>query len=128
MIKTKLNKMEEAAKEVCRVQKAHNDEFLFAAQWKKSQYGYCPSIYFNSIKVAYAGGSGYCKESTALANFLCFLFTEPEDFNKVQSMGGVGFDSLARELAVRGWCLTKNDSSNVVTAYHIRRLNRGYKA
>lgn len=130
----KLNKTETTAKKVCGIIQQRG-QLLFVAEWKKSTYGYCPSIYAWEQKVAYAGGCGYCQESTALANFLKFLFESPSKIEgetyqelkersincKIASFAGVGFEALANELKLHGWLLTKNHASETVTAYQIKR-------
>ena len=132
---TKLSKLEQASKSVCdSIQK--RGELLFVADWKKTAYGYCPSIFAWNQKVSSAGGCGYDKESAALASFLCFLFEAPKKIKgetyqdllarstnaKIASLGGVGFDAIAEELKKNGWLLHKNHASETLTAYQIKRV------
>ena len=132
---TKLTKLQQAAQSVCdTIQK--RGELLFVADWKKSTYGYCPSIFAWNQKVSFAGGCGYDKESAALASFLCFLFEAPTKIKgesyqdllarssnaKIASLGGVGFDAIAEELKKNGWLLHRNHASETITAYQIKRV------
>lgn len=131
----KLTKIEQNAKRICDIINQRG-ELMFAAQWKKTTYGYCPTIHAWNQVVGKAGGCGYDKESAALAGFLLFLFEAPEKIKDesyqdlilrspsalINSTSAAGFDATAEALKKNGWLLTKDNASDTLTVYLIKKI------
>lgn len=92
-------------------------------EWKKSAtWGSNPVIESYHGKCTNVSGCGYCKESTALADVLCFLFPVDSDaYNDVRRTGGAGVSSVVTALAKHGWTLEKLCGTKTSDVYDLKR-------
>lgn len=75
-------------------------------RWTKGREGWCARIDDDrGEKMAHAGGGGYCKVSTVLADVCRFLVPEGEPRRDVWTTSGTGPSSVAKALARHGWTL-----------------------
>ena len=121
---TKFNKTEKAAQRFCEwIKKA--DSVGFIIEWRKSKtWGSNPVITYAGEKCCNVSGCGYCKESTALADTLRFLFEHKTlEHNDIWSKGGCGVNSVINTLAKFGWELRKTASSSSSDAFEIRKIS-----
>jgi hypothetical protein len=118
----KLTTVERRANEYCQ-QIAHHGSSRIVIEWKKSRtWGSNPVIEIHSGKCCNVSGCGYCKESTALADVLCFLF-EPGSMahNDIRRTGGAGVSSVVEALRQHGWTLEKIAGTKTADVYDIRK-------
>jgi len=120
---TKLNKTEKTAQRFCEwIKRAESAGIII--EWRKSKtWGSNPVILYADEKCCNVSGCGYCKESTALADTLRFLF-EPgtPEYSAVWTTGGCGVSSVINTLAKFGWELRKTASSSSSDAFEIRKI------
>jgi hypothetical protein len=62
--------------------------------------------------MAYAGGCGYCKESTVLAETLAYLGDTPEQRHAISSKAGVGVRPVQEALEAQGWLLSEEGTGD----------------
>lgn len=120
----KLTKTEENAKLLCNnirrgVRKGLIVEFRKSATW-----GILPHIDNGAgLDCVHIRGCGYCRESTALADCLCWLFEpDTEAHIEVSMNGGHGSSSVADALARHGWKLEAVAEGKNATAYSVTKI------
>ena len=122
--KIKLNTTETRSKNMCET--IIKDGFgTINMEWRKSRdYGLNPAILDNrGDKCCNVSGCGYCKESTALADVLRFLFPiDSVEYNKIWAAGGSGVNSVTAKLEGFGWMLSKNSSGKLFDGFSINKL------
>ena len=86
----------------------------FYVVWRRSRdYGLCPStIHDRYDKMAYAGGCGYCKESTVLAETLQYLGATPEQQRAISLKAGAGVRPVQAALEEQGWLLNEEGAGD----------------
>lgn len=92
----------------------------FIIEWRKSRtWGNNPQIEnFRGEPMLDVSGCGYCKHSTALANFLRWLFPADSAAHKeIYRTGGCGVSRTIETLKNHGWVLTPSGSSSTSDAY-----------
>ena len=92
--------------------------------WRNSACGWCPTLYdWSDERLGRAGGCGYCKESTVLANSLRFLF-EPgsKPYIDVWGAGGTGMPNLMSVLEEHGYRLEQVHYGRTERGYTVQRL------
>jgi len=120
----KLTKTEENAKLLCDWIKNGTRKGI-VIEWRKSRTcGMNPHISLGDEREAVRVlGCGYCRESTALADCLCWLFEpDTEAFKDVSHMAGVGVSSVADELAKHGWKLEAIAEGKNSRAYSVTKI------
>lgn len=92
-----------------------------AVFWKTNRtWGLNPSVEGNGVKIGYASGCGYCKESAALADALRFLGANDEEQNAIWRTSGCGVDAVRKALAACGYeletryCGKREDSYRII--------------
>ena len=121
--KRRLTTVEARAAKYCQ-QLNQNDGGTIVIEWRKSRdYGHNPVIESNAGKCCNVSGCGFCKESTAMADVLCFLFTiDSPEWNSVRRTGGAGVGSVQRALAAHGWTLDRSASTGSSDVYQLTRI------
>lgn len=119
----KLSTVEKRAKAYCSQLKEH-DGGRIVIEWKKSRtWGSNPRIENwsgeNCISVS---GCGYCKESTALADFLAFLFEKgTPEHDSIRRTGGAGVSSVVDAMKKNGWTLEKVAGTQSADVYDLKK-------
>jgi len=123
-MKTKLNTAENRAKDYCEDIK-NRGEGSFTVEWKRSQmYGMNPTIQnYRNQRMVSVSGCGYCKHSTALADFLRFLGDTDDDMNDIWKQGGCGVDPVIEMLKSKGWELKRAHWTKISDTYTIKKVN-----
>ena len=94
-------------------------------EWRKSHtWGMNPHISLGDEREAVrVSGCGYCKESTAIAHTLCYLFEpDTEAFKDVSHMAGAGVPSVAEALKKYGWKLEAVAEGKNIRAYSVTKI------
>lgn len=90
--------------------------------WKANRtWGLNPSVEGNGVKIGYASGCGYCKESAALADALRFLGADDEQQMRIWRTSGCGVESVAQALAEAGYKLETRHIGKREHAYRVIR-------
>ena len=121
---TKLTASEKRAKAYLE-ESTKYDTFNFSIKWKKSRtWGANPFIGdFQDKNCVSVSGCGYCKLSTALADFLAFLFPpDTEPHRAIRRQGGAGEYSVMEALRSQGWALEKVYGDRDTDAYRLERI------
>ena len=120
----KLTKTEENAKLLCEwIRNGLRKGIII--EWRKSRtWGMNPHISLGDEREAVrVSGCGYCKESTALADCLCWLFEpDTEAHIEVSMNGGHGPSSVADSLARHGWKLESVAEGKNSCAYIVKKI------
>lgn len=91
-------------------------------EWTNSRtWGYCPRILRNGEKVAYAGGCGYDKLSSVLAEALRWLGDTDEQHAAIWQAGGTGESGITRALAAAGWTLSRTATGSSFDCFTVSR-------
>lgn len=119
-----MNKTEENAKLLCEwIRKGFRKGLI--VEWRKSRtWGMNPHITCGDERECVrVSGCGYCKESTALAHVLRYLF-EPESaaFIDVSRTAGHGVPSVIDALKDHGWKLEAVTDGKDSRAYSVTRI------
>lgn len=120
----KLTKTEENAKLLCDWIKSGTRKGI-VIEWRKSHtWGMNPHISLGDERECVrVSGCGYCKESTALAHCLCWLFDPDTEAHKdVSSTAGAGVSSVAEALEKFGWKLEAVAEGKNIRAYSVRKI------
>ena len=120
----KLTKTEENAKLLCTWIKSGNRNGI-VIEWRKSHtWGMNPHISLGDERECVrVSGCGYCKESTALAHCLCWLFElDTGAHNEVSRTAGAGVSSVAEALARHGWKLEAVADGKNSRAYSVTKI------
>lgn len=117
----KLTAMERRAKQYAEEVRTYGSAQL-SVYWKQNRtWGLNPSVEGNGIKIGYASGCGYCKESAALANALRFLGADDEEQESVWRTSGCGVESVAQALQRIGYELQTRHIGKREHAYRVIR-------
>ena len=122
--KIKLNTTETRAKNMCETI-ISNGCGSINMEWRKSNmYGHNPAILDNrGNKCCNVSGCGYCKESTALADVLRYLFfLDSNEYRKILAAGGSGVSSIIAKLETFGWKLEKTVSGSSYDVFSINKI------
>jgi len=121
---SKLTTTETRAKALCDKFNQYG-EGAVTVEWKRSSmYGSNPSISSYAGKCCNVSGCGYCKESTALADVLRFLFPHgTTEHNTVWTTGGAGVSSVMHAMECCGWNLKKVAESKTSDSYTLTKIN-----
>lgn len=122
---TKLTTIEQRASEYVAMRIRLEQPIDFTLVYKQSaQYGWCPTVYdYRDEKIAYAGGYGYDKESTAISQIVRFIFPEgSEQYKEIAMLAGVGADSVSGKLKEYGWQMSRVGRSPITTSYRVEKI------
>ena len=119
-----MNKTEENAKLLCEWIRNGLRKGIIIEWRKSSTWGMNPHISLGDERECVrVSGCGYCKESTALAHCLCWLFDlDTEAHKDVSSTAGAGVSSVADELAKHGWKLEAIAEGKNIRAYSVTKI------
>jgi hypothetical protein len=122
--KTNLTIVEQRAKAYCETIR-NNGAGQITIDWRKSRtWGSNPVIEnYAGEKCCNVSGTGYCKESTALADVLQFFGETNEQRNNVARTGGAGVSSVVAALQTIGWRLEKTASTKTADVYQVTRIH-----
>jgi hypothetical protein len=122
--KTKLTIVEQRAKAYCETIR-NTGTGQITIEWRKSRtWGSNPVIEnYAGEKCCSVSGTGYCKESTALADVLRFLELSADDRNSVWQAGGAGVSSVVNALQAIGWKLEAVAKTKTADAYRVSRIH-----
>lgn len=118
----KLTQMEKRAKifaqEVIDYGSAH-----LAVFWKTNRtWGLNPSVEGNGVKIGYASGCGYCKESAALADALQFLGANDQEQQSILRASGCGVETVRRALWACGFELQTRYCGKRENSYRVFKI------
>lgn len=118
-MKPKLNQTEKNALAMCqRIQEYGRGTLNI--EWSRA--GHASLFSPMGVKCAHAGGGGYCKESTVLADALRFLYPiESPEYYTIWKTGGAGVRSVENALAGLGWKLDPSGKGKAFDCYTITR-------
>ena len=119
-MKTKLNQAERNAQAFCAAINRTGSGSI-TIEWSRAGH---PTLFSpTGAKCAHAGGGGYCKESTVLADALRFLFPpDSPEYMKIWTGGGAGVPSVQNRLAALGWALSNTGTGKSFDCYQIQRI------
>jgi hypothetical protein len=122
--KTKLTIVEQRAKAYCETIR-NNGAGQITIEWRKSRtWGSNPVIEdYAGKKCCNVSGTGYCKESTALADVLRFLGETDEQRNNVARTGGAGVSSVVAALQAIGWKIEAIAKTKTADVYQVTRIH-----
>jgi hypothetical protein len=121
--KAKLTIVEQRAQAYCETIRSTGTGQI-TIEWRKSKtWGSNPVIEnFAGEKCCNVSGTGYCKESTALANVLRFLDLSADQRNSIWQTGGAGVSSVIAALQAIGWKLEAIAKTKTADVYKIERI------
>jgi len=121
--KAKLTTVEQRAKAYCETIR-NNGAGPITIEWRKSRiWGSNPVIEnYAGEKCCNVSGTGYCKESTALADVLRFLEPSADQRNSVWQTGGAGVSSVTAALQAIGWKLEAIAKTKTADVYRVSRI------
>jgi hypothetical protein len=122
--KIKLTTVEQRAKAYCETIR-RTGAGQITIEWRKSRtWGSNPIVEnYAGEKCCSVSGTGYCKESTALADVLQFLGSTDEHRNNVARTGGAGVSSVVAALQAIGWKLEAIAKTKTADVYQVTRIH-----